>query len=140
MKKLTLLFALAVIFGNTLTAKDCLEQYIAKYKFQNNNIIKEVSIIAKDGNLFLNSSWGKIAIQKTGADQFYIPGYNGMVRFKRNNAHEITGITIEIMGLVLNGAIEKPANIKSITELKSSTPSKVLLPKWFDEPDDLYLY
>ncbi|MBK7883208.1 MAG: hypothetical protein IPJ81_04960 [Chitinophagaceae bacterium] len=79
-------------------------------------------------------------MQKDGTDRFIIPAYNGKAVFIRNTANEVIGIKIEALGFTSKGSIEKNQGSKKITKSKSPTPSKVLLPKWFDEPDDLYSY
>lgn len=140
MKKITLFVALIIAIGYNLQAKDCLDEYIAKYRFTEGSLFKELNVVLTNGNLSLSSAAGNVVLQKDGIDRFYIPAYNGWAVFKRNNSNEIIGIQIEAMGLVLNGAIEKKPVAKKLTEIKSSTPSKVLLPKWFDQPDDLYTY
>jgi hypothetical protein len=140
MKKITLFIALITVGCCSLQAKDCLEEYIAKYKFAAGGLFKELNVVLKNGNLSLSSSLGDVVLQKNGTDRFFIPAYNGWVIFKRNSANEIVGIKIEAMGVISNGSIQKKLIVKPLAEIKSSTPSKVLLPKWFDEPDDLYTY
>jgi uncharacterized membrane-anchored protein len=140
MKKITILIALLTVIVYGLQAKDCLEEYIAKYKFPEGSLFKEINVVMENGNLSLISSMGNVVLQKNGADRFFIPTYKGWAIFKRNSANEIIGIKIEALGYVLDGSVQKKPSEKKFTEIKASTPSKVLLPKWFDEPDDLYTY
>ncbi|MBK7883207.1 MAG: hypothetical protein IPJ81_04955 [Chitinophagaceae bacterium] len=46
MKKITLLFALITIVCFSLQAKDCLDEYIAKYKFSE-GLFKEINVVLK---------------------------------------------------------------------------------------------
>ncbi len=141
MKKITFFVFIAVAcLTYSSKANDYLEEYIATYKLASNNLIteKEVNILYEKGKLFLSSSLGKVEIQKIGPDKFAILAYGGLAMFNRNDDKDIIGITIITLGYKLSGKVEK--NTTKVAEIKTPTPSKVLLPKWFAQPDDLFAY
>ncbi|MEY2917256.1 MAG: hypothetical protein RIS73_970, partial [Bacteroidota bacterium] len=73
-------------------------------------LIPEVDVVLDNGILQVNSSMGNALLEKTTADHFTIPLYNGTVVFIRNEAKKITGIKIDVMNINLEGTREEKEN------------------------------
>jgi hypothetical protein len=127
MKKFTLLFSLFIAVCFSLKAQDSLQQYVAKYKFPEGSAVTEVTVALENGALMVNSAMGNAALDKTGADQFTMPAYNGTVVFTRNEAKKITGIKIDVMNISLEGTREESAGGSDYERTKM--PSRFPLPK-----------
>jgi hypothetical protein len=110
MKKNVLFLCLFIISCLYLKAQDSLQQYTAKYKFAQGSIVTEVDVVLDNGVLQVNSTMGNALLEKTTADQFTIPLYNGTVVFIRNEAKKITGIKIDVMNINLEGTREEKEN------------------------------
>jgi hypothetical protein len=110
MKKNILFLSLFISSCLYLKAQDSLQQYTARYKFAQGALITEVDVVLDNGILQVSSSMGNALLEKTTADQFTIPLYNGTVVFIRNEAKKITGIKIDVMNINLEGTREEKEN------------------------------
>ena len=89
-------------------ATDSLQVYVGKYKFGEGNPVSEVTVAIENGKLLLKSAMGNAELEKVeGIDQFSIPSYQGTASFFRNEAKQISGIHIEVMGRTLDGDLVK---------------------------------
>lgn len=139
MKKLLFLLVLSFAIVISLKAQDSLQQYVAKYKFPQGSVVSEVDVILENGNLMVNSTMGSASLEKTAADQFNMPSYNGTVVFTRNEAKKITGIKIDVMNILLEGTREEKEfnNIKMPVPIyKSTFPMKFLPAMLIQEEED----
>jgi hypothetical protein len=110
MKKNIFFLSLFISSCLYLKAQDSLQQYTARYKFAQGALITEVDVVLDNGILQVNSSMGNALLEKTSADQFTIPLYNGTVVFIRNEAKKIIGIKIDVMNINLEGIREEKEN------------------------------
>jgi hypothetical protein len=131
MKKVTIFLFIFIASGLYLKAQDSLQQYVAKFKFPQGSVVTEINVALDNGILTLTSSMGNAAIEKAGTDQFTIPAYNGTATFTRNEAKKVSGLKIEVMGILLEGTKEEKESVggNSIPPLpiyKSTFPMKYL--------------
>ena len=115
MKKLFLFALMAFVFTASKAASpaiqkklpvDSLEQYTGKFKFASGPI-SEAEVTLESGDLKILTSQGNATMKKTEeADVFTLVEYDGKATFVRNADKKITGIKIEVMGMVLEGTKE----------------------------------
>jgi len=140
MKKVTLFFFIFTGSFFYLKAQDSLQQYVAKYKFPAGSVVTEINVAVENGTLMLTSSLGNTAVEKTATDQFSIAAYNGTATFTRNEAKKVSGLKIEVMGLLLEGVKEEKetlgGNVPPLPVNKSTFPMKYLPSMLTEEPAD----
>jgi hypothetical protein len=135
MKKNIFFLSLFISSCLYLKAQDSLQQYTARYKFAQGALITEVDVVLDNGILQVNSSMGNALLEKTSADQFTIPLYNGTVVFIRNEAKNIIGIKIDVMNINLEGIREEKENsiINMPAQIYKTTFPIKYLPAMLDE-------
>jgi hypothetical protein len=107
MKKITLLVLFVTAFTFYLRAQDSLQTFVGKYKFPEGSMVTDVTIALENNVLMLNSERGNAQLDRIASDTFAITAFNGTVVFKRNEAKKVTGITIDVMGITLEGNKEE---------------------------------
>lgn len=105
MRKTFLLSIVLVFTAITASAQQdtTLQQYAGKYKFADGGPVTEITFIIENGSLVANSAAGSAALVKEGEDVFSIPSFSGKAKFTRGEDKKVKGVTIEAMGLVLEG-------------------------------------
>jgi hypothetical protein len=105
MQKLLLafVFLLGCIYANAQT-DTTLNQYTGKYTFSDGAPVKEISVVVENEMLMANSPMGTSELKKTDAkDVFEVVAYSGTATFKRNEEGKVTGITIQVQDITMEG-------------------------------------
>jgi hypothetical protein len=105
MQKLLLafVFLLGCIYANAQT-DTTLNQYTGKYTFSDGAPVKEIGVVIEEGVLTATSSMGNSELKKTDAkDVFEVVAYGGTATFKRNEEGKVTGITIQVQDITMEG-------------------------------------
>lgn len=104
MKKIIL--SLIVVLG-VLVARgqsDSLQQYTGKYKFPEGSPVTEVGVVLENGVLMATSAMGNSELRKIEGDVFEIVSYGGTAAFRRNAEGKVTGISIEVQDVKMEGS------------------------------------
>lgn len=106
MKKL--LFTLFFIAGSLvyLYAQDSLQQYTGKYNFPEGSVVREITVSLENNTLQVGSMIGSATLVKETEDSFTMPAFNATAMFKRDSNKKITNVSIDVMGLKLEGTKE----------------------------------
>lgn len=106
MQKLFFLLAIVFTFSFANAQTDStLQHYIGKYTFAGDSPVKEIGVAIENGVLMATSAMGNAELKKTDAkDVFEITGFGGTATFKRNEEGKVTGITLDVQGMVMEGS------------------------------------
>ncbi len=105
MQKLLLafVFLLGCIYANAQT-DTTLNQYTGKYTFADGAPVKEIGVVVEEGVLTATSQMGNSELKKTdNKDVFEVVAYGGTATFKRNEEGKVTGITIQVQDITMEG-------------------------------------
>jgi Domain of unknown function (DUF3471) len=105
MQKLLLatFFLFGCLFAQAQT-DSTLTQYTGKYTFTDGSPVKEISVAVEDGKLMATSAMGNSALNKTDVkDVFEVAAYGGTATFKRNDEGKITGVTVQVQDMTMEG-------------------------------------
>ncbi|MEO7310801.1 MAG: hypothetical protein ABIX01_10420 [Chitinophagaceae bacterium] len=109
MKKI--LCTLCVIAGFFMNGycQDNLQQYTGKYNFCEGSLVREITVTFENNLLQACSFLGVVSLVKYGEDNFTMPALNGTAMFKRDGNKKINNLSIDLMGLKLEGTKEAEA-------------------------------
>jgi hypothetical protein len=102
-----MLSLMLLCIGSFLKAQSdsTLQQYIGKYTFSGDSPVKEIGVVIENGVLTATSAMGNAELKKTDTkDVFEIVGFGGTATFRRNEEGKITGVTLEVQGMVMEGS------------------------------------
>lgn len=91
------------VFTASAQQDTTLQQYAGKFKFADGGPVSEITFTVENGSLVASSSAGNATLVKEGDDVFSIPSFSGKAKFTRGEDKKVKGVTIEAMGLVLEG-------------------------------------
>lgn len=106
MKKLLLTLVFITGFFACLYSQDTLHQYTGKYNFPEGSVVREITVTIENNSLMMGSPIGNASLVKETEDSFAMPGFNGIALFKRDSNKKITTVSIDILGLKLEGTKE----------------------------------
>ncbi len=116
MKKL--LFSLLLLCSFTLVhaqADTTLQEYLGKYTFTSGPV-SEIGVVLDNNVLTATSAMGNSELKKTDTkDVFEVVAYAGTATFKRNEEGKVTGITIQVQDMTLEGTKSEMLSIKDET-------------------------
>ena len=101
-KVLFTLFFIAGFFVYVYS-QNSLQQYAGKYNFPEGSVVREITVSVENNLLMMGSLVGTANLIKENDDSFTMPALNGIAMFKRDNNKKITHVTIDVMGLKLEG-------------------------------------
>ena len=102
MKKILLMsFILVGVMATANAQSSPLKDYLGKYVFPEGSPVAEVTITAEDTVLTANSAMGAYALEKKGADTFYLAAFDAPVIFKRGADNAVESVTIVVQGMEL---------------------------------------
>ncbi|MES2774058.1 MAG: hypothetical protein V4722_07725 [Bacteroidota bacterium] len=109
MKKL--LFTLLFIAGSFVYvySQDSLQQYTGRYNFPEGSVVREINVTVENNALMMGSMMGNANLVKDSEDNFRMPGFNGLAMFKRDSNKKVNTVSIDVMGLKLEGIKETSA-------------------------------
>ncbi len=125
MKKIS--FTLFFIAGSLmyLNAQDSLQQYTGKYHFPEGSVVREITVSLENNTLQVGSLIGTTVLVKEIEDSFSMHGLNATAIFKRNSNKKITNISLDVMGVKLEGHKEA-----EITAAQSGQTDKPIIIIW----------
>ena len=110
MRKIVLLFLMAVAFSNVNAQVDSLQEYTGKYTFPEGSPVTEIGVIVENGVLTATSVMGSSELRKTDSkDAFELVAYSGLATFKRNAENKITSLLIQVQDINMEGMKAEPA-------------------------------
>ena len=110
MRKIVLLFLMAVAFSNVNAQVDSLQEYTGKYTFPEGSPVTEIGVIVENGVLTATSVMGNSELRKTDSkDAFELVAYSGLATFKRNADNKITSLLIQVQDINMEGMKAEPA-------------------------------
>jgi hypothetical protein len=101
-------FSLALVFSFAFAnaqADSTLQHYVGKYTFAGDSPVKEIGVAIENGVLMATSAMGNAELKKTDVkDVFEITGFGGTATFKRSEEGKVTGVTLDVQGMVMEGS------------------------------------
>jgi len=104
MRKIVLLFLMAVAFSNVNAQVDSLQEYTGKYTFPEGSPVTEIGVIVENGVLTATSVMGNSELRKTDSKDAF-----GLATFKRNAENKITSLLIQVQDINMEGMKAEPA-------------------------------
>jgi len=110
MRKIVLLFLMAVAFSTANAQVDSLQEYTGKYTFPEGSPVTEIGVIVENGVLTATSVMGNSELKKTDTkDAYELVAYSGLATFKRNADNKITSLLIQVQDINMEGMKAVPA-------------------------------
>ena len=114
---------LSVFFASAQV--DSLAEYTGKYKFPEGGPVTQVTVSVDNSGLHASSDAGESQLTPTGnKDEFAITAFGGIAIFKRNAEKVITGVTIQVSEMIMEGT--KQPN--GLTDLVSAPVCFAIVP------------
>ncbi|RYY56875.1 MAG: DUF3471 domain-containing protein [Chitinophagaceae bacterium] len=91
---------------------DSLQEYTGKYKFAEGSPVTQAVISVQNGLLYVEAEVGGSPMTKISADVFSVDAYDGVATFVRNTDKKVTGVKVEVDGMVMEGTKQDPAKLQ----------------------------